>query len=81
MAKGSLNLKIPAFMAGIIRNTPKPNPAIRDAQQNDKGLTGALKWYDPNYEPANWHKFWLPGYWADQGVKDLKRYCLVSEKK
>jgi sialate O-acetylesterase len=60
-----------AFMAGIIRNIPKQGPESRNAQQNDKGLTGALKWYDPNYEPANWHKFWLPGYWADQGVKGL----------
>ncbi len=37
----------------------------------DKGMTGPLKWTDPAYIPENWHGFWLPGYWADQGVKDL----------
>jgi len=37
----------------------------------DKGLAGAVKWYDPAYVPEGWHGFWLPGYWADQGVKGL----------
>jgi sialate O-acetylesterase len=38
---------------------------------SDKGLTGPKTWYDPSYVPEGWHKFWLPGYWADQGVKGL----------
>ncbi len=37
----------------------------------DKGLSGPQKWNDPAYQPVGWHKFWMPGYWADQGVKDL----------
>lgn len=37
----------------------------------DKGISGPVKWTDPNFVPQNWHKFWLPGYWADQGVKGL----------
>jgi sialate O-acetylesterase len=37
----------------------------------DKGISGPLKWYNPAYVPVGWHKFWMPGYWADQGVKDL----------
>ncbi len=37
----------------------------------DKGLTGPKKWYDTAYTPQGWHKYWLPGYWADQGVKNL----------
>jgi len=37
----------------------------------DKGTTGPLKWTDPGFVPENWHRFWLPGYWADQGVKNL----------
>ena len=37
----------------------------------DKGLMGPQKWYDTAYVPQDWHKFWLPGYWADQGVKGL----------
>ncbi|PTQ96648.1 sialate O-acetylesterase [Mucilaginibacter yixingensis] len=37
----------------------------------DKGLSGGVKWYAPGFIPQNWHKFWLPGYWADQGVRGL----------
>lgn len=37
----------------------------------DPGLTDTIKWYEPEYVPVNWHPFWLPGYWADQGVKGL----------
>jgi sialate O-acetylesterase len=39
--------------------------------KNDKGLNGAKTWYDTAFIPRNWHHFWLPGYWADQGVKNL----------
>lgn len=24
-----------------------------------------------SYVPKTWHKFWMPGYWADQGVRNL----------
>ena len=37
----------------------------------DRGLTETVKWYQPEYVPAGWHPFWLPGYWADQGIKGL----------
>lgn len=37
----------------------------------DKGLMGSKPWYDTAYIPNDWHHFWLPGYWADEGVKDL----------
>ncbi|MAW94810.1 MULTISPECIES: sialate O-acetylesterase [unclassified Leeuwenhoekiella] len=37
----------------------------------DKGLTGALPWYDVNFEPKNWRRINIPGYWEDQGIKDL----------
>jgi len=39
--------------------------------KNDSGLNGAKTWYDIAYVPHNWHHFWLPGYWDDQGVKNL----------
>ncbi|TFF37524.1 sialate O-acetylesterase [Mucilaginibacter psychrotolerans] len=60
-----------AFMAGIARAKQRaiaPDPAL---QGEDKGTSGAIKWYEPSYIPNNWHKFWMPGYWADQGVKGL----------
>lgn len=37
----------------------------------DAGLTGSLKWFDPAYVPVNWRNINIPGYWEDQGVKDL----------
>ncbi|MFL9843600.1 sialate O-acetylesterase [Flavobacterium rhizosphaerae] len=35
----------------------------------DKGMDE--KWYDPAYIPKGWHTIAIPGYWEDQGVKDL----------
>ncbi len=43
----------------------------RPARINDKGLTGPLKWFDPSYTPKGWHNINIPGYWEDQGLKDL----------
>lgn len=43
----------------------KPSPVY------DEGLTGPLKWYDPSYAPRGWRTINIPGYWEDQGVKDL----------
>ncbi|MEO6456343.1 MAG: sialate O-acetylesterase [Ginsengibacter sp.] len=38
---------------------------------NDKGLVGAVSWYDTTYTPKGWHNIIVPGYWEDQGIKDL----------
>ena len=35
----------------------------------DKGIEE--KWFDVNYIPKEWHRIAIPGYWEDQGVKDL----------
>jgi sialate O-acetylesterase len=40
-------------------------------KQGDKGLAGPVKWYDPSYNPKGWHSINIPGYWEDQGIKDL----------
>ncbi len=37
----------------------------------DKGLTGPRTWYDTSYIPMNWHHINIPGYWEDQGIRDL----------
>jgi sialate O-acetylesterase len=42
-------------------NTPKP----------DKGMTGPIRWFDTTYVAKDWHHYWLPGYWADQGIRGL----------
>ena len=37
----------------------------------DKGLTGEKPWFAPDYVPAGWRRIGVPGYWEDQGIKDL----------
>lgn len=37
----------------------------------DKGRAGPKPWYDTAYMPKGWHTINIPGYWEDQGVKDL----------
>jgi sialate O-acetylesterase len=42
-------------------NTPSEEP--------DKGMTE--KWFAPDHEPLNWKRINIPGYWEDQGVRNL----------
>ena len=48
--------------SGNMANAPRPQ---------DKGLTGPVPWYDPSYAPKEWRQIGIPGYWEDQGLKDL----------
>jgi len=46
-------------------NTPRIAPPV------DAGLAGSVKWFDVNYVPKGWRNINIPGYWEDQGIKDL----------
>lgn len=46
-------------------NFNRPTPPV------DAGMAGPVKWFDPLYKPVNWRNINIPGYWEDQGVKDL----------
>ncbi|HTN22240.1 MAG TPA: sialate O-acetylesterase [Pelobium sp.] len=37
----------------------------------DKGLSGDVKWFSPDYEAKQWQRITVPGFWEDQGVKGL----------
>lgn len=37
----------------------------------DRGLLEAVKWYDPLYSAHAWKSIHVPGYWEDQGIRDL----------
>jgi sialate O-acetylesterase len=66
------DLKDSNYINNLIRNKPvndTDNTLLTPAP--DKGIVGPVKWIDPDFVPENWHRFWLPGYWADQGVKGL----------
>ncbi|MES2276514.1 MAG: sialate O-acetylesterase [Bacteroidota bacterium] len=67
------NFRDTAYMNSLSRQVQAasrvamPRPLI----EPDKGISGPVKWTDATYVPQNWHRFWMPGYWADQGVKGL----------
>ena len=60
-----------------IINTINRNAAAHDAavykleDQQDRGLTDPVRWYDTAYIPKGWQNINIPGYWDDQGIKDL----------
>lgn len=37
----------------------------------DKGLIGEVPWHSPQYQPKGWNRINIPGYWEDQGIRDL----------
>lgn len=54
------------------------NRIAREAQQAwysrpqaDKGMLSEPNWYDPTYEPKDWKRINIPGYWEDQGIRNL----------
>lgn len=79
--------EFPQMMLRIekLRDTAYLNPILRSAARKpatsekpvsypwniDKGMSGPVPWYDVSYVPENWQKYWLPGYWDDQGVRGL----------
>ncbi|MBD1362452.1 sialate O-acetylesterase [Mucilaginibacter sp. ZT4R22] len=63
-----LQINTAAFKDSIAKLPVKINPPT---EQNDLGFLETVHWNDTAYVPNNWHNFWLPGYWADQGVKSL----------
>jgi len=56
-----------AYINSFNRRTGPPGTR----PQTDLGLTGSFKWYDPAYTPKGWRTINIPGYWEDQGIKDL----------
>ncbi|MDT8886146.1 sialate O-acetylesterase [Aquirufa regiilacus] len=46
-------------------------PAALSKALPDKGLTETTKWYEVNYQPQGWKNYFIPGFWEDQGLRDL----------
>ncbi len=59
-----------AYINTISRRSQTSKPTT-SRQQIDKGLTGPIPWYDLNFIPKNWRTINIPGYWEDQGIKNL----------
>lgn len=52
-----------AYVNALLRSAYKPSISI------DAGMDN--KWFSPMYAPTSWRTINLPGYWEDQGLKDL----------
>jgi len=59
-----------AFVNGLARSFAAAG-GNRQPQSMDKGMNDPVKWFDPAYTPKGWHTINIPGYWEDQGIKDL----------
>jgi sialate O-acetylesterase len=57
-----------AYINGLSRRIPT---GVRPSRPEDKGLTGATPWFSTAYVPKGWRPINIPGYWEDQGIKDL----------
>lgn len=60
-----------AYINGLNRKAFANNTNRLQSQSQDKGLIGPKQWYDVNYVPKGWRTVNIPGYWEDQGIKDL----------
>lgn len=60
-----------AYVNTTNRKSAAAMAAQRAKPETDKGLTATVKWYENNYVPKNWHQINIPGYWEDQGIKNL----------
>ncbi len=66
-------LKDTTYVSKLVRETAVRNAAVAaQFEPNDLGLKSELPWYHSSYVPQGWQSFWLPGYWADQGLRNLK---------
>ncbi|MFO7257901.1 MAG: sialate O-acetylesterase [Bacteroidota bacterium] len=75
--------EFPDIARTIARNkdTARVNEINRTAAQKrrsgeavrppDKGLQGPVHWYDPDFKPEGWRTMSIPGYWEDQGIRNL----------
>ena len=59
-----------AYVNGLARSAMAAN-ANRSMQVLDKGMMEPVKWYDNAYVPKGWRPINIPGYWEDQGIRDL----------
>ena len=58
--------EFPEYVKDTTRTSAVP-PAPRKSA--DRGLSE--KWASPSYSPKGWKRFSIPGFWEDQGLRDL----------
>src|SRR5690606_35906588 len=60
-----------AYVNSANRKAADIQKAIAESREADGGMTGSKKWFDPTFAPKNWQTINIPGYWEDQGIRDL----------
>ncbi len=58
-----------SYVNNLVRQAMKKNDAR--PPEEDAGIKENIPWFDKSYRPVDWKTFWLPGYWEDQGLKNL----------
>jgi sialate O-acetylesterase len=59
-----------AYVNSLNRKRPDGRGQVSE-EPTDKGLKGAKPWYAVDFTPKDWRNINIPGYWEDQGIKDL----------
>ena len=58
-----------AYINGLNRAAAEANTG--KVEQQDKGMNESPKWFETTYLSRAWRTINIPGYWEDQGLKDL----------
>jgi sialate O-acetylesterase len=45
--------------------------SFRPQKSNDLGTLSSPKWFEESYKPKGWKPINVPGYWEDQGIRNL----------
>jgi sialate O-acetylesterase len=51
--------------------TQKPFVSSPAPIEKDRGMREGKKWFDTSYVAKGWKNYFIPGFWEDQGLKDL----------
>ena len=67
------HLKDTGYVAQMLRNNAAASKAAaeRTDRKWDEGSNSNPKWPDTVYDAAGWKDIMVPGYWNDQGIRDL----------
>jgi len=60
-----------AYVNNTNRRAQAVNRAWEKRNATDQGLVESPRWHDTTYIPSDWHSINIPGYWEDQGIKNL----------
>lgn len=59
------------FINEQMRITATIGGNVKPPVETDRGLSSTVKWYETAYVPRGWRNYFVPGYWADQGIRGL----------